>query len=120
MSDARFEMFRELLHTLRDDIIKETEKVDRGQINADSDDLADVVDRSSMEADRNFTLRLLDRDRKLLHKIDEALERIETGDFGLCDECGEDIGEERLKARPVATLCITCKEESEAEERKRA
>lgn len=120
MSGHRNKKFREILLSLRDGIVKESEKVDQGEIDVVAEDMADTVDRSTLETDRNFTLRLLDRDRKLLHKVDEALERIDNGDFGLCDECGEDIGDERLKARPVATLCISCKEESEAEEKRLA
>jgi DnaK suppressor protein len=61
-------------------------------------------------------LRLRDRDRKLIRKIEEALERIEDGTFGICEECGEEIGIPRLKARPVTTLCIKCKSKQEEEE----
>jgi DnaK suppressor protein len=78
---------------------------------------ADPTDRASMETDRNFLLRIRDRERRLISKIDEALERIEDGSFGICDECGEDIETNRLKARPVATLCIHCKTLQEEEER---
>ena len=120
MNDQKYAHFREMLFGLRDELLKEAQKVEQGEINVVAEDLADVADRSSLETDRNFTLRLLDRDRKLLHKIDDALSRLEKGEFGMCDECGEDIGEKRLKARPVATLCIACKENSEAEEKRMA
>ena len=69
-----------------------------------------------MESDRNFTLRIRDRERKLIGKIREALERIDEGTFGTCDDCGEDISVKRLKARPVTTQCIDCKTEEEARE----
>lgn len=73
----------------------------------------DPVDRASLESDRNFLLRIRDRERKLISKIEQALERIEDGSFGVCERCGADISEERLKARPVTTLCIDCKQEQE-------
>lgn len=108
------EFFRRELLKLREEVLKDAETTaDVGAIKVKSEDLPDVVDRSSMETDRNFTLRLLDRERKLLKKIDEALARIENGEFGMCESCGEDIGRERLTARPVATLCIGCKQAQE-------
>jgi DnaK suppressor protein len=67
------------------------------------------MDRASLEADRNFLLRVRDRERKLIQKIDEALKRIGDGTFGICEVCGEEISEERLRARPVTTLCLNCK-----------
>ena len=77
----------------------------------------DPTDRASLESDRNFELRIRDRERKLILKIREALERIEEGDFGVCESCGEDISVARLKARPVTTLCIDCKTEQERQEK---
>jgi len=77
----------------------------------------DPTDRASLESERNFELRIRDRERKLIGKIKDALDRIEDGSFGICDDCGEDIGEERLKARPVTTLCIDCKTKQEKDER---
>lgn len=74
---------------------------------------ADPLDRATLESNRNFTLRLRDRERMLARKIQEALQRIETGTFGMCEECGEPIERGRLLARPVTTLCIDCKEEEE-------
>jgi DnaK suppressor protein len=79
----------------------------------------DPTDRASHESDRNFVLRIRDRERKLILKIKEALARIEDGSFGICEECGEEIGEERLMVRPVTTLCIQCKTEAEDKERRR-
>jgi DnaK suppressor protein len=77
----------------------------------------DPTDRASLESDRNFLLRIRDRERKLLVKIQEALNRIDEGSFGICQECGEDISESRLKARPVATLCVECKRKQERQEK---
>ncbi len=76
----------------------------------------DPTDRAAMESDRNFTLRIRDRERKLIGKIREALERLEHGTYGICDSCGESISVKRLKARPVTTQCIECKTEEEARE----
>ena len=79
---------------------------------------ADPNDRASVESDRTFDLRLRDRDRRLVQKVREALERIETGAYGTCEECGGPIGEERLLARPVTTQCLECKQEAEWRERR--
>ncbi len=76
----------------------------------------DPTDRASLESDRNLTLRIRDRERKLKNKIEDAIARIEDGTFGLCEVCGEQIGSERLEARPVTTLCIDCKETQEEDE----
>ena len=78
----------------------------------------DPTDRATMESDRNLTLRIRDRERKLRNKIEEALARIETGTFGICEVCEEEIGYARLEARPVTTLCINCKSEQEQDEEK--
>lgn len=78
----------------------------------------DPTDRASRETDRNSILRIRDRERKLMGKIQEALRRLENGEYGICEACGEEIGIDRLKARPVTTLCIDCKATQEVEERK--
>jgi len=77
----------------------------------------DPTDRAALEADRNFLLRIRDRERKLILKIREALNRIDEEDFGVCGVCGEEISESRLLARPVATLCVDCKRKQEIEEK---
>jgi DnaK suppressor protein len=77
----------------------------------------DMGDQATAEADRNFMLRLRDRERMLLKKIEETIERIENGPYGVCEECGNEIGIKRLAARPVTTLCIDCKTRQEEEER---
>ena len=74
---------------------------------------ADPADRATLESDRTFTLRLRDRERRLIRKIQEALQRLDDGTYGVCEECGNDIGVPRLKARPVTTLCIKCKSRQE-------
>ena len=79
----------------------------------------DMGDQASAETDTNFMLRLRGREQRLLKKIDEALERIDNGTFGICDDCGSEIGLKRLEARPVTTMCIECKTLQEEEEKRR-
>ena len=83
------------------------------EITMDPDDLADDLDLAASEINQALTLRLRDRERFLISKIDSALEQIKDGEYGYCEECEEPIGFERLKVRPVTTLCIRCKEEQE-------
>ena len=87
------------------------------EMTADNTNFPDPNDRATQESDRTFELRIRDRERRLINKIREALERIEDGTFGTCDTCGEEISEGRLKARPVTTLCIDCKIEEEKKEK---
>lgn len=79
----------------------------------------DLGDQATAEMDRNFMLRLRGRERKLLKKIDEAIERIDQQVFGICDRCGDEIDIRRLEARPVTTMCIDCKILEEEEEKLR-
>jgi DnaK suppressor protein len=81
------------------------------------EELPDPNDRASRESDLGSELRLRDRDRKLISKIQQALGRIDAGTFGLCQSCGEPISAARLRVRPVTELCIDCKRESERLER---
>ena len=82
-----------------------------------SETFADPSDRATLESERSSTLRIRDREKMLIEKLKEALEKIENGRYGICEECGEDISEGRLEARPVTTLCIECKNRQEAEEK---
>jgi DnaK suppressor protein len=118
MEKERLEFFRELLNERLRAILEEAEKTVKGMTN-DRDSFPDPTDRANLESDRNFLLRIRDRERKLIGKIKEALARIDDGTFGICEECGEDISEERLKARPMATLCIDCKTKAEEEEKQK-
>jgi DnaK suppressor protein len=81
------------------------------------DEMTDFTDQSSMESDRDLLLQINNRDRNLLDLIDESLEKIETGTYGICEECGCEIGEKRLKAYLVVSLCIDCKTEQEKQKR---
>lgn len=87
-----------------------------GALEGDTQAQPDPNDRASDESDRSFDLRLRDRDRKLIDKIKAALERIEQGTFGVCEDCGQPIEEKRLKVRPVTSQCIECKEDQERRE----
>jgi DnaK suppressor protein len=82
----------------------------------DAEAFPDPTDRGSLESDRNLELRMRDRDRRLLPKLEGAIERIDEGHFGICEECRKAIGFARLKVRPVTTLCIHCKEAQELRE----
>jgi DnaK suppressor protein len=115
MKKERLAYFRELLNERLKVLLNEAEKTVTDMTN-DKSTFPDPTDRANMETDRNFELRIRDRERKLILKIKEALARIEKGTFGTCEECGAEISEERLKARPVTTLCIECKTKAEAEE----
>jgi DnaK suppressor protein len=118
MEKEKLEHFREILRGRFQELLAEAEKTVTGMTSA-NDNYPDPTDRASLESDRNFMLRIRDRERKLLSKIKSALERIDSGDFGICEMCGDDIGEERLEARPVTTLCISCKKKQEAMEKAR-
>ena len=118
MEKERLAYFHELLTERLKVLLSEAEKTVNGMTN-DKDTFPDPTDRANLETDRNFLLRIRDRERKLILKIKDALARIDDGTFGICEECGEEISEERLKARPVTTLCIDCKTKSEEEEKKK-
>ena len=116
LTKKKLEFFKKLLNERFEDLLNEANKTVSG-MTAHKENLPDPSDRASLESDRNFTLRIRDRERKLIVKIREALERIEQGTYGICEECGEEISAERLKARPVTTLCIECKKREEMEEK---
>jgi DnaK suppressor protein len=109
--------FKELLTKRREEIVKAAEVVKEQGIGVSADDLADEVDLASSESEQSMSLRLRDRERVLLKKIEKMLVKIEEGDFGMCESCGEEIGIKRLEARPVTDLCIRCKEEQEKMEK---
>jgi len=116
MNKKQLEQFRELLKAQMDELLQDAGKT-VSEMTEEKTNFPDPTDRASLESDRNFELRIRDRERKLIAKIREALERIEEGVFGECESCEEQIGIERLKARPVTTLCIDCKTEQERQER---
>ncbi|MDO9630653.1 MAG: RNA polymerase-binding protein DksA [Desulfovibrionales bacterium GWA2_65_9] len=115
MEAKDIQFFRDMLNAMLEEILQ------KGQATIDDmtetvEVYADPADRATAESDRAFTLRLRDRERKLIKKITQALQRIDDGEFGVCVECGDDIGIARLKARPMTTLCINCKSKQEEDE----
>lgn len=116
MESEKKEYFRAVLQDEMRTLLEEAGKT-VSEMTADNTNFPDPNDRATQESDRSFELRIRDRERKLINKIREALERIDEGTFGTCELCGDQIGEARLKARPVTTLCIDCKIEQEKKEK---
>ena len=118
MNRAELNTFRDLLNERKRDLIVEASRTVDGMEDS-RDEISDPSDRAALEDNRTLTLRIRDRERKLITKIEEALGRIDDGSYGVCEECGGAIAVERLRARPVTTLCITCKAEQEETEKRR-
>ena len=118
MDKEKIEFFRNLLQDQMDSLLKEADRTVVGMTDS-KENFPDPTDRAALESDRNFLLRIRDRERKLISKIQEALMRLDDDSYGICEACGEDIGFERLEARPVTTLCVDCKKRQEANERAR-
>lgn len=116
MNQEDLQFFRDKLYEMLNEIQEKGQNTIENMSDG-HEQYADPADRASLESDQYFTLRLRDRDRKLINKINEALERIEDGTYGTCEGCGEDISIPRLKARPVTTLCIDCKSKQEEQEK---
>ena len=116
MKKKDLEYFKALLSERLEELLSQADNTVSG-MTAQKENFPDPTDRASLEADRNFMLRIRDREHKLIKKIKKALDRIENGTFGVCDTCGEDISIKRLKARPVTTQCIDCKTKEEAQEK---
>jgi len=116
VNQREINFFRRLLRRRMQELLSEAGKTVEGMDQVEH--FPDPTDRASLEADRNSILRIRDRERKLMVKIQEALRRLDRGEYGICEACGEKIGIDRLKARPVTTLCIDCKSTQEVEERK--
>lgn len=112
MSPLQLDYFREKLLKWRADLQKESVET-LHHMQEESVNEADVNDRASTETDRSFELRTRDRERKLILKINQALERLDQGTYGYCEETGVPIGVARLEARPIATLCLEAQERHE-------
>jgi DnaK suppressor protein len=117
MNQEKLIYFKGMLEGRLKALLEEAGKAVNGMGQERTEDFPDPTDRASFESDRNFQLRIKDRERKLIIKIKEALDRIENGTFGICDSCGKPISEKRLMARPVTTQCIECKTADEQQER---
>jgi DnaK suppressor protein len=116
MKKKDIEYFKEFLTNRLEELLSQADDTVSG-MTIPKENFPDPTDRAALEADRNFMLRIRDRESKLIKKIKKALERIENGTFGICETCGEDISVKRLKARPVTSQCIECKSKEEALEK---
>lgn len=117
MNKKEMKRFKEILLGRKEQIRVAASHTREEGMGVDPDDLPDEVDQASTEAGQQLNLRLRDRENTLFRKIDKALRKIEEGEYGTCEACGEEIGIKRLEARPVSELCIRCKEEQEQHER---
>lgn len=109
--------FKKLLEERRDHLNDLVTSTREQGIGFTREDLPDEVDLATTESGQALNLMLRDRERVLLRKIEKALEKIDSGEYGLCENCGDPIEVKRLEARPVTDLCILCKEEQEQMER---
>jgi DnaK suppressor protein len=116
MSERQREYFRQKLFNWREDILKEAKETIQ-HLQDESQNHPDLADRASSETDRAIELRARDRQRKLINKIDAAIQRIDDGTYGYCEETGEPITLKRLEARPIATLSLEAQERHERRER---
>ena len=111
------EYFKQKLLSWKNELLKESSQT-LNNLQSDNEAKPDMTDRASEEIDRSFELRTRDRERKLINKINAALQRIEDGSYGYCEESGEPIGLKRLEARPVATLSLEAQEMHEKAEKR--
>jgi DnaK suppressor protein len=116
MSPKQLEYFRQKLVTWRDELVEESRET-ISHLQHEVRDVGDEAERATRETENSLELRTRDRYRKLIRKIDKALIRIEEGEYGYCEETGEEIGLDRLEARPIATLCLDAQERWELRQR---
>lgn len=116
LKPERLEFFRYMLTQEINKLLSEAGKT-VSEMTSGKENFPDPNDRASLESDRNFELRIRDRERKLIAKMREAIQRIDNGTYGICEMCGGEISEKRLLARPVTTLCIDCKTKQEKMEK---
>ncbi len=120
VADSKLLTIKKKLVKQRQDLLTEAEHTLTSKISSEKESFPDPTDQAVAELDNNFVLRLRGREQKLLKKIDEAISRIDSGSYGICESCGEQISLKRLEARPVTTLCIECKTRQEEEEKMQA
>lgn len=116
MSEEQLAHFRQILFTWKQELMEEADRTVQ-HLQEDATNFADPADRATQEEEFSLELRTRDRERKLIKKINETLDKIEEGDYGYCEACGVEIGVRRLEARPTATLCVDCKSLAEIKER---
>ena len=116
MNDAQLAHFKSILNRWRLELMEEVDRtVDH--MRDEAANFPDPADRATQEEEFSIELRTRDRERKLIKKIDQTIERVDTEDYGYCDTCGIEIGLRRLEARPTATQCVDCKSLDEIKER---
>jgi len=116
MSDAQLAHFSEILNAWKDELMAEVDRT-VGHMKDEAANFPDPADRATQEEEFSLELRARDRERKLIKKIDESLDKVSSGDYGYCETCGVEIGLKRLEARPTATQCIDCKSLDEIKEK---
>lgn len=116
MQGIDLEFFKDLLLKWRDDLLYRADDAVEGLIASD-DSISDPLDRASYETDKGTAFRIRDRESMLIKKINQSLKDIENGDYGICQDCENNISIKRLKARPVTRYCIKCKTKRESYEK---
>ena len=116
MEEKDLGFFRQLLTQWLEELLNRADDTVEKLLDS-QENLADPLDRASVESDRIWTLRIRDRESILINKIRQSLEDIETAEYGICEDCGEDISIKRLKARPVTSFCIRCKTKRDSAEK---
>jgi DnaK suppressor protein len=116
MDSAHLQKFRTLLEEMKQEIVSDVEQT-ISDMTGHQLNTPDMADRATLEEERSFELRLRGREQMLLKKINQAIDRIDNGTYGICAKCEEEIGIKRLEARPVATYCIDCKIRQEQQEK---
>jgi DnaK suppressor protein len=118
MSAEQEEHFRHILMAWKRELMEEVDRTVH-HMQDEASNFPDPNDRATQESEFSMELRTRDRERKLIRKIDEALDKLEDGEYGFCEACGVEIGIRRLEARPTANLCIDCKTLDEIREKQR-
>ena len=108
---------KDMLEKMREELVQEIARRSKATTEAGAQDIGDILDSVSEERTRELDMILTDREKRKLHQIDDALDRIEDGTYGQCDECGVKIPRARLKVLPFAKFCVECQEKNEREEK---
>ncbi|MFK7161720.1 RNA polymerase-binding protein DksA [Marinospirillum sp. MEB164] len=116
MNDKQLAHFRQILLNWKQELMEEADRTVQ-HLQEEATNFADPADRATQEEEFSLELRTRDRERKLIKKINETLDKIEEDDYGYCEACGIEIGVRRLEARPTATLCVDCKSLAEIKEK---
>ncbi|MDH5671627.1 MAG: TraR/DksA C4-type zinc finger protein [Myxococcales bacterium] len=117
MKKSDLKRYRKILEEKREALVSNARSLKAEHMTVDTDDLPDEMDLAASEGLQSFQFRLRGREKTFLSKIDYALKKIDSGEFGTCEDCGEDISAKRLEARPETKLCIRCKEDQERQEK---